>query len=87
MARVLWFKQTEKGSTGKTDDRDRKIRCPRCAWTPERKDRWSCACGHVWNTFDTGGVCPACDAAWADTQCLRCQAWSPHARWYVDGPP
>jgi len=36
------------------------IRCPLCGWSPRKEDLWSCSCGHVWNTFDTGGVCPAC---------------------------
>ncbi|MEO0446476.1 MAG: hypothetical protein AAF191_10425 [Verrucomicrobiota bacterium] len=39
-------------------------------------------CGAVWNTFDTGGVCPRCGKAWEDTQCLRCFRWSPHSDWY-----
>jgi hypothetical protein len=26
-------------------------------------------CGHEWNTFDTGGVCPACVHQWTETQC------------------
>ena len=33
------------------------IRCPLCDWSPRKEDRWSCDCGHLWNTFDTGGVC------------------------------
>ena len=35
-----------------------RIRCPLCGWSPRNDDRWSCTCGHSWNTFDTGGVCP-----------------------------
>jgi hypothetical protein len=35
-----------------------------------------------WNTFDTGGVCPACLHQWIETQCLSCSRWSPHSRWY-----
>jgi len=45
---------TEK-SQGLSDPR---IRCPFCGWSPRKEDRWSCDCGHEWNTFDTGGVCP-----------------------------
>ncbi len=37
-----------------------RIRCPLCDWSPRQEDRWSCSCGHSWNTFETGGVCPAC---------------------------
>lgn len=84
MPRLL-FKESERtGSSAKLGDRDRKIRCPRCKWQPRKTDRWSCACGHVWNTFDTRGMCPACDAVWANTQCLSCHQWSAHADWYGD---
>lgn len=62
----------------------RRIRCPRCAWEPRRHDTWACSCLHVWNTFETGGVCPACQRQWHDTQCPKCDAWSPHLAWYVD---
>ena len=62
----------------------RRIRCPKCAWEPRREDHWSCACLHVWNTFETGGVCPACQRQWLETQCPRCDGWSPHLAWYVD---
>jgi hypothetical protein len=27
------------------------IRCPKCSWVPVQESRWSCKCGHVWNTF------------------------------------
>jgi len=59
------------------------IRCPLCGWTPRKKDLWQCSCGHIWNTFDTGGFCPACLYAWTSTQCLRCDRWSPHPDWYA----
>jgi hypothetical protein len=59
------------------------IRCPKCEWKPRKRDRWQCQCGHRWNTFDTGGVCPACLRQWSDTQCLQCHQWSPHSDWYA----
>lgn len=59
-----------------------RIRCPLCGWSPAQSDLWSCTCGHSWNTFDTGGVCPACLYQWTETQCLRCHKWSPHSDWY-----
>jgi len=37
-----------------------RIRYPLCGWSPGKEDRWSCSCGHEWNTFDTGAVCPVC---------------------------
>jgi hypothetical protein len=61
-----------------------RIRCPKCAWQPGRQHKWTCACLHEWNTFETGGVCPACLQQWRDTQCPRCDTWSPHLAWYVD---
>jgi hypothetical protein len=60
------------------------IRCPKCHWKPLPSSRWYCvtSCQRGWNTFDTGGVCPACGKAWRMTQCLSCGAWSPHPDWY-----
>jgi hypothetical protein len=48
-----------------------------------QNDLWSCTCGHESNTFETGGVCPACLQRWTDTQCLSCARWSPHSDWYA----
>lgn len=63
-----------------------KIACPKCDWEPEARDMWQCSCGHIWNTFDTGGCCPNCKKQWKDTQCIGwrggCNAWSPHIDWY-----
>ena len=41
------------------------------------------ASAHTWNTFDTGGVCPACLHQWTETQCLSCSRWSLHSLWYA----
>ncbi|HTS65134.1 MAG TPA: hypothetical protein VMH28_24090 [Candidatus Acidoferrales bacterium] len=60
-----------------------RIRCPKCGWSPRAEDRWGCTCGHAWNTFDTGGVCPGCMYQWKVTQCLRCGEFSPHSDWYT----
>jgi hypothetical protein len=60
------------------------IRCPLCGWSPRKEDKWFCTCGNAWNTFDTGGVCPACLYQWAETQCLSCSRWSPHSDWYAE---
>ena len=68
-------------SGGETDGP--RIRCPKCGWRPRAEDRWGCTCGHVWNTFDTGGVCPGCLYQWKVTQCLRCAEFSPHSDWYT----
>jgi hypothetical protein len=68
------------------DDGRGRIRCPSCGWAPGRDDLWACTCLHLWNTFETGGVCPACGRQWAETQCPRCSSWSPHLDWYADEP-
>ena len=62
--------------------REVKIFCPKCTWEPVPADVWACTCGHLWNTFETGGHCPACGKAWQMTQCLSCLAYSPHEDWY-----
>jgi hypothetical protein len=60
------------------------IRCPKCRYAPRVEDRWFCNCGHSWNTFDTGGICPACLNQWKITACPRCGAWSAHSDWYAE---
>ena len=45
-----------------------------------------CVCEHIWNTFETRGVCPECGHQWEETQCLRCTAWSRHEDWYAEEP-
>jgi hypothetical protein len=67
---------------GNTGGGESGIRCPLCGWVPRAEDRWSCRCGHSWNTFDTGGVCPNCLRKWEHTQCLACHQWSLHSDWY-----
>jgi len=59
-----------------------KICCPKCEWEPDGKPYWQCSCGHHWDTFSTGGRCPACKKVWEDTQCISCHKWSPHLDWY-----
>ncbi len=61
---------------------DPRIRCPSCSWEPPRSSQWICICGHVWNTFETAGLCPGCRLQWEDTKCLSCLRWSPHRDWY-----
>jgi len=69
-------------TTTQGDGGGNQIYCPLCGWEPGKTDLWACHCGHCWNTFDTGGVCPACLLQWAYTACLACHVFSAHADWY-----
>jgi len=60
------------------------LRCPKCGWVPRPENRWSCNCGHIWNTFDTGGMCPGCRYQWKITMCPACRQWSAHSDWYAE---
>jgi hypothetical protein len=73
---------TEIGDEHRESPKGPRIRCPLCGWTPGPKDVWACKCGFIWNTFDTGGVCPACLYQWTSTCCLACARWSAHSDWY-----
>jgi hypothetical protein len=71
------------GETSHSGGGDGRIKCPLCAWQPRAEDRWMCTdCRHLWNTFDTGGVCPGCLRQWTVTMCLACHKWSAHSDWY-----
>jgi hypothetical protein len=41
------------------------------------------AIAHLWNTFNTRGLCPECQYQWEVTACPQCGEMSPHADWYV----
>ena len=56
--------ETDVTDEKQVDDSGPRIRCPICGWVPKKTDLWWCTCRHVWNTFDTGGVCPACLHRW-----------------------
>ncbi len=82
-------RETDSGA----DDPFRRIRCPLCAWCPERSSRWYCSsnlqpenfmngCGTSWNTFESRGRCPGCGHQWKWTTCHRCHRWSLHEDWY-----
>jgi hypothetical protein len=64
----------------------RLIRCPKCRFEPPVGLRWACSCGHRWNTFSTGGRCPACRFQWDVTGCPDCGEMSEHRAWYVSEP-
>lgn len=60
------------------------IKCPKCSWKPTGEKLWQCSCKHIWNTFETGAVCPKCKKRWEDTSCPKCHKWSKHLIWYCD---
>lgn len=60
-----------------------RIACPKCQWQPDGRPRWTCSCGHTWNTFETKGKCPECGIQWQDTYCPDCHQSSPHEEWYT----
>jgi hypothetical protein len=64
----------------------RLIRCPKCLFQPPATLRWTCKCGHSWNTFWTSGGCPACHFQWEVTQCPDCGELSEHRAWYASEP-
>jgi hypothetical protein len=73
------------GPTMRSSD-GRLIRCPKCFFQPSADLRWSCKCGHVWNTFWSAGRCPACQFQWEVTVCPHCREISVHQAWYASEP-
>jgi hypothetical protein len=61
----------------------RLIRCPKCRFRPYVDLVWNCKCKHVWNTFQTAGLCPACRFQWEVTGCPHCGEMSEHKAWYA----
>ena len=56
--------------------------CPRCKNEPPLGAFWKCAtCQQPFDTFQSGGSCPACSARFAVTQCLDCGASHPIGEW------
>ncbi|MHA1230528.1 MAG: hypothetical protein ACTSRP_12690 [Candidatus Helarchaeota archaeon] len=60
-------------------------RCPSCGWTPNKSAKWQCnKCNTIFNTFETGGICPQCGEFFKKTQCLFCGACYPFEDWYEE---
>lgn len=58
--------------------------CPSCRTAPPVGPYWKCnKCSTSFDTFQTGGVCPQCSAAFEQTTCLDCRQQSPIAAWQV----
>jgi hypothetical protein len=80
------FRRADAGASAIHRDNavDARIRCPKCQWSPDAEARWSCRCRHIWNTFETRGLCPACGYQWTVTACLNCGQSSAHSAWYKE---
>jgi hypothetical protein len=62
----------------------RHLRCPFCGWIPFALPAWKCKeCRFVWDTFETGGVCPSCGHHHAEIACVRCRRISDRDRWVI----
>jgi Zn-dependent protease len=59
--------------------------CPSCRTAPPVGAYWSCGrCQLPFDTFETRGVCPHCQAQFDRTMCLDCQEQRPLNDWVVD---
>jgi len=62
--------------------------CPSCRKAPPIGNYWRCAqCQQGFDTFQTGGICPNCAAAYPDTACLDCRRTYPMSQWAKGGGP
>jgi Zn-dependent protease len=60
--------------------------CPNCGSKPPTGPHWRCAqCQKPFDTFETGAVCPSCDAQFPATMCVDCQKTSPMRDWVNAG--
>jgi Zn-dependent protease len=59
--------------------------CPSCRTAPPVGAYWTCGrCQQPFDTFETRGVCPHCQAQFDRTMCLDCQEQRPLNDWIVD---
>jgi len=60
--------------------------CPNCGSKPAVGPHWRCAqCQKSFDTFDSGAVCPWCNAQFSNTMCIDCQKTSPMREWMAAG--
>jgi Zn-dependent protease len=56
--------------------------CPSCGARPPMGVLWTCAaCQTMFDTFETGAICPQCRASFSATQCIDCGVRSAPAAW------
>jgi len=56
--------------------------CPMCRQHPPFGPLWRCACGMMFDTFETGATCPHCRRDFSSTMCPFCQQSTPLTLWY-----
>jgi Zn-dependent protease len=55
--------------------RRQEFACPACAVSPPVGNFWQCGkCGRLFDTFQTGAICPQCGSGFDVTRCLDCGA-------------
>ena len=64
-----------------------RIACPHCDWEPDGGKHWYCACGALYNAFETAARCPKCTQQYERVQCMPpdrggCHRESPYLDWY-----
>jgi len=56
--------------------------CPVCKSAPQIGNLWKCSqCQQAFDTFQTGAMCPACNARFPVTKCVDCGAVRPMSEW------
>ncbi len=62
--------------------------CPSCRAAPLKGTYWRCDdCRQQFDTFEQGGVCPACGKQFAATACLECHNRHALPDWLLQGVP
>ena len=60
--------------------------CPRCHTAPPVGPYWKCGqCGQPFDTFESRGTCPYCQAQFPVTRCLDCGGLHPLSEWVAVG--
>jgi Zn-dependent protease len=60
--------------------------CPNCGAKPPLGPHWHCGqCRRTFDTFETGAVCPWCQARFSNTMCMDCQKTSALRDWMAAG--
>ena len=62
--------------------------CPSCRMAPPAGAYWQCGqCRQAFDTFETKGACPHCEAQYATTMCLDCGELRPMSQWIAGATP